>query len=320
MITRRALPLIATPAFLATPALAQSARPIRMIIPFPPGGATDALSRMAANKLQEKLGVTVVADNRAGGNGVVGTMALLQAPNDGLTIMGSASIHVMLHRVLRSLPFDPVTDLTPIARTARGPLLFVIHPRRQERSVTEVIEAARRNPQDWSMTTSSLGAAGHLAAIAFNQAAGTDILIVPQRSSAAGLIDVAAGNVGLMFDPVLAPLPMVQGGQLRALAITNETRIAAVPDVPTMAEAGLRNFVFHSWYGVWGPRGMPVETVTRMNAALNEGFAEPDITARLSQLAFQAVAESAADFGRYIEADVARNTALLRSVSFQPEG
>ncbi len=314
MIARRALP------FLAVPALAQTQRPIRMIIPFPPGGATDALARMAAAKIQENLGVTVVADNRAGGNGVVGTMALLQAPTDGLTIMASASIHVMLHRVLRNVPFDPVADMVPIARTARGPLLMVVNPRRPERTVTDVIAAARANPRDWSMATSSLGAAGHLAAIAFNQAAGTDILIVAQRSSAAGLTDVAAGNVALMFDPVLAPLPMVRGGQLRALAVTDAARIDAVPDVPTMAEAGLPGFVFHSWYGIWGARGFPAEMAARINAALQTGMAEPDVAARLAQLAFQPVAESPADFARYIDEDVTRNTALLGRVNFQPEG
>ena len=316
---RRAVILSA--GLLAAPGLvtAQSLRPIRMIVPFPPGGATDALSRIAAGKLQEKLGQTVVVENRSGGNGVVGGMALIQSQPDGLTIMASASIQALLHRVLRGIPFDPINDMTPIARTARGPLLFVIDPRRAPRDVRELAAATHANPRDWTFTTSSLGSAGHLAAIAFGQAAQADILMVPQRSSSAGLTDVMAGNISLMFDPVLAPLPMVRGGQLRALAITNGTRIPAAPEIPTMEEAGMPGFVFHSWYGVWGPKGMAPALVARMNRALNEGMREPDVLQRLTALAFEPVDEDAAAFDAYIRQDEARNTQLLRSVNFEAQ-
>jgi tripartite-type tricarboxylate transporter receptor subunit TctC len=307
--------LLAAPGLVA----AQTLRPIRMIVPFPPGGATDALSRIAAGKLQDKLGQTVVVENRSGGNGVVGGMALIQSQPDGLTIMASASIHAVLHRVLRSIPFDPINDFTPIARTAKGPLLFVLDPRRPQRSVAEVAAAAHANPRDWTFTTSSLGSAGHLAAIAFGQAAQADILMVPQRSSSAGLTDVAAGNISLMFDPVLAPLPMVRGGQLRALAITNERRIPAAPEIPTMAEAGMPDFVFHSWYGVWGPKGMPAAMVERMNRALAEGMREPDVMQRLAALAFEPVDEDAAAFDAAIRQEEARGTQLLRSVNFEAQ-
>lgn len=319
MISRRILTLAA----LAMPAVARAQawpnRPIRVIIPFPPGGATDAMSRLAAQKIGEKLGVNVIPENRVGGNGTVGGMALAQAAPDGHTLLASASIQVMLKHVLKNVPFDPVTDMQPIARTARGPLMLVITPGLAPKTIPEVVAAAKAQPDKWSIAVSSLGAAGHLASIAFNKATGSDILIVPYRGSAPGLTDVAAGNAQLMFDPILAPLPMVRGGQLRALAVTSEERMPVAPDVPTAQEAGLPGFTFYSWYGVWGPRGLPAEIVARINAALAEGMQEPDVVSRIMQLGFQPVAESADAFGRYIQQDVAQNAELLRLANFQPE-
>ncbi|MBP0466446.1 tripartite tricarboxylate transporter substrate binding protein [Roseomonas sp. PWR1] len=309
-------------ALLAAPALAQGgfpARNIRMIVPYPPGGATDAMSRLAAQKIQERLGATVVVENRSGANGQVGSQAVLQAPADGYTILGSASIHPMARHVMRNVPYDPVTEFVPLARTARGPLVLVMSPQRQQRTIPEVIEAAKREPARWSFATSSLGAAGHLGAIEFNRVTGANIEIVGYRGTAPALTDVAAGNAHLMFDPVLATLPMVRGGQLRGLGIATAQRTALAPDLPTMAEAGLPGFEFYSWYGVWTPRGVPAEIVARYNAALVEGMREPAVVERLTGLGFEPVAETVEQAERFIREDVARNAALLRLANFQPE-
>ncbi len=311
---------------LATPALSQTApggrfpgRPIRMIIPYPPGGATDAMSRLAAQKLGERLGTTVVTENRSGANGTVGGQAVLQAPADGYTILGSASIHPMARAVMRSVPYDPVADFVPIARTARGPLVLVMDPRRPERTVAEVVEAARREPNRWTFATSSLGAAGHLGTIEFNRVTGSRIEIVGYRGTAPALADIAGGNVQLMFDPVLATLPLIQGGQVRGMGIASATRTPLAPDLPTMAEAGVPGFEFASWYGVWGPRAMPAEIVAQMNAALGAAMREPEVVARLTSLGFEPVSETPAAVEAFVREDVARNVALLRSASFQPE-
>ncbi len=318
---RRSL-LAGAATILAAPALAQPRypnRPIRMVIPYPPGAATDAMARLAAQKIGEKLGVTVVTENRAGGNGTVGSLAVLQAPPDGYTILGSASIHVMARHVLRAAPFDPVADFVTIARTAQGPLVLVMDPRRPERTIPEVVAAAKADPRRWSFATSSLGAAGHLGTIEFNRVTGGNIEIVPYRGSAQGLADVAAGNVQLMFDPALATIPLVNGGQVRGLGIASRTRSSLAPDLPTMAEAGLPGFEFFSWYGVWGPRAMPAEIVATLNAALNESLREPEVVARLTGLGFDAVHETSAESEAYVREDVARNAALLRLVNYQPE-
>ncbi len=294
-------------------------RPIRMIVPYTPGAATDAMARLAAQKLGERLGVAVVVENRAGANGAIGSQAVLQAAPDGYTIMGSASIHPMARYVMRNAPYDPIADFIPLARTARGPLVLVMDPRRPQNTIAAVVEAAKNDPRNWSFATSSLGAAGHLASIEFNRITGANIEIVGYRGSAPALTDVAAGNAQLMFDPVLATLPMVRSGQLRGLGIATAARTPVAPDTPTLAEAGLPGFEFYSWYGIWGPRAMPLDIAERINRAIVAGLAEPEVVARLTGLGFEPVSETLAEADRFIAADVARNAALLRLANFQPE-
>jgi tripartite-type tricarboxylate transporter receptor subunit TctC len=290
-----------------------------MVVPYTPGAATDAMARLAAQVLQERLGVTVVVENRSGGSGTVGGQAVLQAPADGYTLMGSASIHPMARQVMRSVPYDPVADFRPIARTARGPCVLVLDKRRPESSVAEVIAAAKADPARWSFATSSLGAAGHLASIEFNRLAGTQIEVVPYRGSAPALTDVAAGNVPLMFDPVLATLPMIRGGQVRGLGIATVSRSTLAPELPTLAESGLPGFAFESWYGVWAPRGVPEEVAARLNAAIVEGLHQPAILHRLAEQGFEPVRESLVEVERFIASDLERNAALLRLAKFEPQ-
>lgn len=307
---------------LATPALAQGTwpdRPIRLIVPYTPGAATDAMARLAAQKLTDKLGVTVVVENRAGGNGAIGSQAVLQAPADGYTILGSASIHPMARYVMQAAPYDPVKDFIPVARTARGPLVLVMDPNLPQRTIPEIVEAAKREPNKWSFATSSLGAAGHLGTIEFNRRTGANIEIVGYRGSAPALTDVAAGNAQLMFDPALATLPLIRGGRLRGLGIATATRSSLAPDLPTLTEAGLPGFEFYSWYGVWAARNVPRAIVERMNAALNEGFAERETVQRLHDQGFEPVKETVAEAESYIAAEVEQNAALLRLANFQPQ-
>lgn len=294
-------------------------RPIRMIVPYTPGAATDAMARLAALKMQEKLGVSVVVENRPGGSGTLGGQQLLQAPADGYTIMGSASIHPMARYVMKAVPYDPVGDFLPLARTARGPCVLVMDPRLPQASVADVIAAAKAEPRKWSFATSSLGAAGHLASIQFNHAAGVDIEIVPYRGSAPALTDVAAGNAQLMFDPVLATLPMIRGGQLKGMGIATLARTHLAAELPTLVEAGLPGFEFYSWYGVWGPRGLPREIAERINSIIVDGLHEPDMMARLASQGFEPVRETIPQIEAAIEKDVSHSAELLRLAKFEPQ-
>jgi tripartite-type tricarboxylate transporter receptor subunit TctC len=320
MLRRR--PLLLAPALFARPALAQGPwpnRPIRAIIPYTPGGATDAMSRLAAQKLQDAFGVQVIPENRAGGAGTVGGLFVADAPPDGHTLLFTASIHVMAKQVLKAAPYDPLVDFTPVARTGQGPLLLVAAPKLAESRIDAVVAAARRDPKAWTWGVSSLGAAGHLASLEFNRLAGLSIPITPYRGSAPALADIAAGHTQLMCDPILAALPLARGGQVKALAITRPRRSPIAAEIPTAAESGMPGLDFGSWYGVWGPRGLPAEITGRVNAALAAGMAEPATVERLAALGFEPVAESPAAFADFIARDVARNAALLAQAGFQPE-
>jgi tripartite-type tricarboxylate transporter receptor subunit TctC len=294
-------------------------RPIRMIVPWPPGAGTDAMARLAAQNLQERLGVNVVVENRPGGNGMLGSLAVLQAPADGYTILGTASTLPLARHVLKNAPLDPIGDFIPLARTARGPCVLVMSPSLAPRSVPEVVAAAQAEPHKWSFATSSLGAAGHLASVEFNRVTGANIEIVPYRGSSPALTDVAAGNAQLMFDPVLATMPMIRSGHLRGLGIATKARSVVAPELVTLSEAGLPGFEFYSWYGVWARRDIPREIADRMNAAMVEGLNSAATAQRLIDLGFEPVRETIEEAERYIADDVTRNAELLRLAKFEPQ-
>lgn len=315
--------LIALPLPLAAPALAQPAwpsrGPIRVIVPFTPGGATDGMARVTAGKLQEKLGQTFVVENRPGANGAVGGQAVAQAAPDGYTFCFSASIQILARLVMRNPNYDPVADLLPVVRTGQGPLLLIMNKARPENTLAEVLAACRRNPHDWSFAVSSLGAAGHLATIEFIRQAGADIVQVPYRGTAPAITDVVAGNAKLMFDPILATLPQHRSGSVKVLAITASRRSPAAPDIPTAAEGGMPGLDIQSWWGLWAPRGTPPEIVSRIGEVLRAGMFEPDVQARVASLGIEPMAETGADFAGFIQRDFARSQELLRIANFQPE-
>lgn len=315
--------LLALTAPLATPALAQPAwparGPVRVIVPFTPGGATDGMARIAAAKLQEKLGQTFVVENRPGANGAVGGQAVAQAAPDGYTLCASASIQAMARLVMRNPGYDPLTDLLPVIRTGQGPLLLVMNKARPENTLAEALEACRRSPRDWSFAVSSLGAAGHLATIEFVRQAGADIIVVPYRGTAPAMTDVVAGNARLMFDPILSTLPQVRSGSVKVLAITAAHRSQAAPDIPTAAEGGMPGLDIQSWWGLWAPRGTPPEIAARIGEVLRTGMFEPDVQARVASLGIEPLAEAGADFAGFIQRDFLRSQELLRIAHFQPE-
>jgi tripartite-type tricarboxylate transporter receptor subunit TctC len=305
---------------VTVPAAAQEwpSRTIRMIVPYPAGGPADIMGRLAAQKLQEKLGATVVVENRAGASGTIGAEAVRQSEPDGYTLLAAPSVHVLGREVLKAVPYDPVRDFTPIARYGEGPLLVLANPVAiVGKTIAEALPAIRKKPEDFRFGLSALGAANHLAVLQFNKLAGLDLPIIPYRGSAPALNDLLGGQVQLMIDPIIAALPLVSSGQLRALAVTSSRRSTALPDVPTAAESGLAGLEIASWYGVWGPKGMPKEIVARVNAALSQGMREPAVASRLTSLGFEPVSSTPEEFAKYIDDDVARNAALLRAVNFE---
>jgi tripartite-type tricarboxylate transporter receptor subunit TctC len=304
------------------PAFAESDRypnrPIHLIVPFAPGGGVDVFARLLAEKLKEQKKTTVIVENRPGANGSVGGSVVQHSSPDGYTLLFSAATHVMARQVMLDAPYDPVTDFTPIARVGMAPMLLVMSPNLAPKNITELLGEARSQPERWTFAASALGSPGHIATIAFNKLAGTNLVIAAYRGTAPGLADVAAGHVQLMIDPVLALLPMAHGGQVKALAITTAQRSMLAPNIPTVGESGMPGLEFASWYGMWGTRGFSDGIVQWLNAAANEATRDLARRGRLADLGIEAVAETPEEFARFIAADVARNSELLQSANFQP--
>lgn len=310
-------------AALAAPAMAQTAgypnRTIRLVIPFAPGGGVDAVGRVVAQRLSERLGVQVVVENRAGGSGTIGGQSVGSSPPDGYSLLFSASTHIMARQVLRRPPYDPIADFTPIALLGSAPMILVLSPNRPQTTIAEIVAAARARPDNWTFGASALGSPGHLATILFLKLAGLDLVVAPYRGTAPALTDVAAGNVQMMIDPVLALLPLVQSGGVKGIAVTAPRRSTLAPSIPTSAEEGMPGLVFSSWYGLWGPKGLPEPIVSLLNGHLGEIMRESAMVERFSALGLEPIYSPQAEFTRFIDADLTRNAELLRSANFQPE-
>jgi tripartite-type tricarboxylate transporter receptor subunit TctC len=295
------------------------AQPIRIVVPFPPGGAVDLMGRLLGQLLQERLGATVVVEDRAGGNGVVGTLAVLQAPPDGYTLLASAFNHTIMNHAVRGATFDPQADFEAVARTARTPLMMVLSRQRPQKNLAETMAAVRAAPNDWTFAVATLSAAGHLATIEFLRRLGVNVTMTSYRGTAPALTDVIGGHVQLLIDASPALLPTARDGKVRALGIAARERSALAPEFPTLAEAGLPGFEFESWYGVWAPKGTPRDICERINALMREAARDPAVTRRLRDTGLEPVSETIAEMRRYIAADVPRQIALLESVNFQPQ-
>jgi len=238
--------LAGSAAALAAPVLAQSQWPrgqtIRIIVPFPAGAANDAMGRLAGQVLQEKLGATVVVENRPGGSASIGTTAVLHAAPDGYTLLASAFNHIILNHAVKAVTFDPQADFETIGRTARAPLLMVMAPDRLQKNLAEVIAAAKSAPNNWTFAIPALGAPSHLATVDLMSRAGLDITTSPYRGTAPALTDVLGGHVQLLIDASFALIPVSRAGKVKTLGITTKDRSPLAPDIPTIAEQGFAGY------------------------------------------------------------------------------
>lgn len=293
-------------------------RPIKMIVPFAPGGGVDVFARLIAQKLRDTRGWTVVVDNRSGANGSVGGNAVRKSDPDGYSILFSAGTHVMAKSVMKTPPYDPVTDFTPIALAGEAPMILVASPQRPETNITEIIASARKKPEDWNFAASALGSPGHLAELEFNRLASLNLNVVPYRGTAPGLLDVSSGNVQLMIDPVLALLPSAQSGNVKAIALTSAKRSRLAPEVPTASESGMAGLDLSSWYGVWGPKGMPDDLVKTLNSAVNEAVRSLAESGQLAKIGIEPVIEDPKAFDAFQRAYQKKGAELLEAAKFEP--
>jgi tripartite-type tricarboxylate transporter receptor subunit TctC len=287
-------------------------RPVRFIVPYPPGGPTDIMGRIVAQAVQGPLGQPFVVENRAGANGLIGSEQAARAAPDGTTFLVNASAHVIVPHLTPNMPIDVLADFAPVTNIAAVPLWLVVNPALPVRSVADFITYARANPGRISYASSSSGGATHLAGELFKQLTGTDMVHVPYRGSGPAVQDLIAGNVQAMFDSVPSSAASARDGRLRALAVTTKTRIAPFPDLPTIAEAGVPGYEISTWYGIWAPARTPPAIVNRLQQAVATAARNPETRARFDALGAEPVADSPEDYARFVRAEYDRWGKLVR--------
>ncbi len=285
---KRLLPILlaAACAFAAAPAPAQyPAKPIRFVVPFPPGGPLDIMARGIAQKLQDAWGQPVVVDNRPGAGGGIGADLVAKSPGDGYTLlMGAVSTHAINPSLYAKIPYDPQKDFVPVALVAQVPNILVVNPGLPVQSVKELVAYARAKPGALSFGSGSTGSTGHLAGELFKAQAGVDMVHIPYKGGAPAMQDLLAGQTQLMFDNLANALPQVKAGKLRALAVTTAQRAPAVPELPTIAESGLPGFDLTTWFGVFVPAGTSPEAVAKLNAEIVKALASKELADRLAAM------------------------------------
>jgi tripartite-type tricarboxylate transporter receptor subunit TctC len=242
-----------------------------------------------------------------------------RAAPDGCTVLFHASTHNVARLVMRNVPYDPAADFTPIALAGNAPLLHIVANSRQERTVAEIVAAAKANSETWSFATAQLGAPGHLAAVAFNQYTGLNLPIIVYRGTAPAANDVVGGHVPTMIEAILSLLPLVRTGSVRAVGLSSRRRSSLAPEIPTMAELGLPALNFGAWWAMWGPPGMPDDLVQTINGWVNDAVKELGREGRLTALGIEPASETPQAFAQFIADDFARSAKLLKAANFQPE-
>ena len=295
------------------------ARPIRLIVPVSPGGGVDVFARLIAAKLKDKRDINLVVENRTGGNGTIAGLDVERAAPDGYTLLFHASTHNVARQVLRNAPYDPVADFTPIALAGSAPLVHIIAKDRPQQTLAELVAAAKAKPDDWAFATAQLGAPGHIAALAFQQYSGINVPIVVYRGTAPAVNDVVGGHVPMMIEAIIALLPMVRGGNVRALAVTGSKRSSLAPEIPTMAELGLPQLDFGAWWALWGPPKMPADLVATLNGWVNEAVKDLGADGKLDKFGIEPAGLTPQQFAQFVVKDRDRSAGILSAAKFEPQ-
>ena len=312
------LPLLPT---LARAQGAWPTKPVRIVVPFAAGGTTDILARAIAPELQRAFGQPFVVDNKPGAGGNSGAAEVAKAPPDGYTLlMGTVGTHAINPSLYPKMPYDHVKDFVPITLVAGVPNVLVMNPASAEKykvhTVVDLIRAAKANPGKLNVASSGNGTSIHLSAELFKSLTGTFMLHLPYRGSGPALIDLMGGNVDLMFDNLPSALPHIKSGKLKALAVTSGTRSSALPDVPTVAEAGgslLRNYEASSWFGLLAPAGTPADIVNRVQQEVAKSLAQPVIKERLQAQGAIPSGNTPAEFARLIDAETKKWAQVVKA-------
>jgi len=319
-----AVAIFALGVMLAAGALAQPApypnKPVRLIIPYPPGGPTDLIGRAIHDGLAKRLGQPLIVDNRGGAAGVVGSEIAAQAPRDGYTLLVGTVTTLAANVALRSkLPYHPVRDYDPVALLGATPYLLSVTPSLPAKNAAQLIAYAKANPGKLSFGSAGPGSSNHLAGELFKHMAGLNMVHVPYKGSGPAMVDLMSGQIGLMFSSISSMKPHVDAGRLRALAVSTLKRASTAPDIPTLNESGLKGFEARNWNAVVAPRGTPVPVVLRLNQDINAVLASPAVANRVKDLGIETELGTPADLGKQMKEEIARFQSLVKLIGLKPE-
>lgn len=312
--------MLAAATFFAASAVAADypTKPIRLIVPFAAGGGNDAVARTIAERISRGLGQQVVVDNRAGAGGILGAEVAAKSPPDGYTLfLGGVGSHAINPSIHRDLPYDPVKDFAPVSLIAAAPLILVANPAVPASNLQEFIAYVRAHPGDVNYASNGNGSSSHLAAAMFESMTGTRMTHVPYKGLAPALVDLLSGQVQVMFSSVVAILPHVQAGKVKAIAVTGRKRLAQLPNVPTVAEAGVPGYQASSWYGILAPAGTPPQVIERLHTEIAKAVRDPAVRKSFETEDAEPIGSTPQEFAEHIRAELERLGKVAREAHIE---
>ena len=287
-------------------------RPVRFIVPYPPGGATDVIARVVAQKLTESWPHPVVVENKAGASGTVGSEQVVKSAPDGYTLLVQGTQHSINLSLYKQLPYDTLRDFVPIAYLASAPFLLVVHPTVPATNVAELIAYIKTKPRGLDYGSSGVAGGAHLAGEIFKTAAGVQLTHIPYKGGAPALADLLGGQIPIVFDPIPTSINQVRAGKLKALGITSARRSSLMPELPTVAESGLPGFDVAAWFGLYAPAAMPREVVVKLNADVNRVLQLPDVKEKFATLGAESMPMSLDQFAIHLRSEIAKFAKAIR--------
>ena len=292
---------------------------VRIVVPYPPGGTVDAVARTIAARLSESMGQQFIVDNRPGASGTIGSTAVARSPADGYTLLIQASTFVASPLLMGNVPYDVEKDFTAITNLGSVPLLVTAYPGTPAKNLKEFLAAIKADPKKYVFGTSAVGSASHLAEEAIKYEAKVDFTIVPYKGTAPALTDVMGGHISAMVDALPSTMPHVKSGKLKPLAVTTAKRVAALPDVPTVAESGLDGFEMVSWYGLWAPANLPPDLVAKLQQEAAKAMKSPQVAKALLEYGFMPSGSTPEEFKTYIRQESAKYAKLIKAANIRLE-
>jgi tripartite-type tricarboxylate transporter receptor subunit TctC len=295
-------------------------KPIRLVVPYAPGGTAGSFARILSDRLSQSLGQPVIVDHKPGGGTIIGNDFVAKAPPDGYTLtMGTVTSHAMITSLNTKVPYDPEKDFAPVSLFASLPFVLVAHPSVAATSVRDLVALAKSKPGQLTFGSAGNATSNHLAGELFKARAGVDMVHVPYKGSAPALADLLGGQISTMFDLTATAMPQIASGKVRALAVTSPKRSSIAPDVPTMAEAGVPGVEVVSWFGILAPAGTPAPIVNLLNAQIVKAMNLPEVRQLMAQLGADPITSTPQEFAAYISAERAKWAGVVRQAGIKPE-